>query len=242
MSKSAHKHTRAPKSAQDRPRALKSTHRAQPKTCPYGDPESKPAINTDSVAISAQGLHLKLCSRLTDLVESSLLSPPPNKLAAMFSSSLMQVGQVGLPSKETMKCALPVPVLCTYTAFGTVALLVYHFVAEREFSSILTMSVIAQALAISFLCAQVLWNKSARGISIGALTLDGLSVAGRMPSTTWSEGYLPMDLGKPCLCKGPKIIPTARTYKEHVNIMSGGRGQNMIKSQQSIANHKTINK
>jgi hypothetical protein len=112
---------------------------------------------------------------------------------AMLSSSLMQIGQIGLPSKETMQCALPMPVMCTYTFFGAAALTVYHMVAEKEFSSILTMSVISQALAISFLCAQVLWNKSARGISVGALVLDGLSVAGRMPSTTWSEGYLPMD-------------------------------------------------
>jgi len=85
------------------------------------------------------------------------------------------------------------PVLVTYTGFGTVAFLVYHFVAEGEFSSILTMSVMAQALAISFLCIQVLWNKSAKGISVGTLVLDGLSVAGRMPSTTWSDGYLPVD-------------------------------------------------
>jgi len=105
----------------------------------------------------------------------------------------MSVGQIGLPSKDTLKCAVPLPVLGTYVAFASVAWLVYHFVAEREFSSILTMSVIAQALAISFLCFQVIWNNSAKGISVGALVLDGLSVAGRMPSTTWSEGYLPMD-------------------------------------------------
>jgi hypothetical protein len=111
----------------------------------------------------------------------------------MLSSSIMKVGQIELPSKDTLQCALPMPVLCTYFAFGAVGFSVYHFVAEREFSSILTMSVIAQALAISFLCVQIMWNKSARGISVGALVLDGLSVAGRMPSTTWSEGYLPMD-------------------------------------------------
>ena len=111
----------------------------------------------------------------------------------MLSSSLMQVGQLGLPSKDALQCAIPMPVLCTYVAFGSAAFLVYHFVAEGEFSSILTMAVIAQALAISFLCAQVIFNKSAKGISVGALVLDGLSVAGRMPSTTWSEGYLPMD-------------------------------------------------
>jgi hypothetical protein len=105
----------------------------------------------------------------------------------------MKIGQIGLPSKDAMQCAIPIPVLATYLSFGTGSFMVYHFVAEREFSSILTMSVIAQALAISFLCVQVLWNKSAKGLSVGALVLDGLSVAGRMPSTTWSEGYLPMD-------------------------------------------------
>jgi hypothetical protein len=106
---------------------------------------------------------------------------------------MMQVGQIAFPSKDELQCAVPMPVLFTYVFFASGGWLIYHFVAEREFSSILTMSVLAQALAISFLCVQVLWNKSAKGISVGALVLDGLSVAGRMPSTTWSEGYLPMD-------------------------------------------------
>jgi len=111
----------------------------------------------------------------------------------MLSSSMMQVGQIPMPSKQTMLCLVPVPVMVTYIAFGAMAFFVYHSIAEKEFSSILTMSVIAQALAVSFLCIQVVSNNSAKGISVGALILDGCSVAGRFPSTTWSEGYLPMD-------------------------------------------------
>jgi len=110
----------------------------------------------------------------------------------MMSSSIFQVG-----ASEKSNCLvqnlLPAPVIVAYLAFGAFAMTVYHFVAEREFSSILTMAVICQALAISFLCVQVLRNKSAKGISVGALVLDGMSVALRMPATTWSEGYLPMD-------------------------------------------------
>jgi len=112
----------------------------------------------------------------------------------MASSFLMQVGQLDMPSKDQLKRAVPLPVLCTYAAFGTLAYLVFHYVAMGEYSAILTLAVIAQALAISFLCVQVMSNKSAKGISVGGLILDGLSVVGRMPSTTWSEGYVPMDI------------------------------------------------
>ena len=73
----------------------------------------------------------------------------------MLSSSMMKVGQIAFPSKDALQCAVPMPVLCTYVLFASGGWLVYHFIAEREFSSILTMSVIAQALAISFLCVQV---------------------------------------------------------------------------------------
>jgi len=110
----------------------------------------------------------------------------------MLSSSILQIGASDA-SKCLLQNMLPAPVIAAYLAFGAFAMTVYHFVAQREFSSILTMAVIAQAMAISFLCVQVLRNKNVKGISVGALVLDGLSVAMRMPATTWSEGYLPMD-------------------------------------------------
>merc|ERR1719203_2068483 len=110
----------------------------------------------------------------------------------MLSSSILKIGASDA-SKCLVQNMLPAPVIAAYMAFGAFAMTVYHFVAEREFSSILTMAVIAQAMAISFLCVQVLRNRNVKGISVGALVLDGLSVAMRMPATTWSEGYLPMD-------------------------------------------------
>jgi hypothetical protein len=110
----------------------------------------------------------------------------------MFSTSILQI-VASDKSNCVVPYLLPAPVIAAYIVFGALATTVYHFVAEGEFSSVLTLAVIAQAMAICFLCVQVIVNKSVKGISVGALVLDGLSVAFRMPSTTWSEGYLPMD-------------------------------------------------
>jgi len=101
--------------------------------------------------------------------------------------------EVSIPSKCVWDAMLPTPVIVSYLGFGAFALSMYHFVAEREFSSILTMAVIAQAMAIASLCIQVLWSKSAAGISVSSLMLDGLAVVLRMPATMWSYGYLPVD-------------------------------------------------
>jgi hypothetical protein len=107
------------------------------------------------------------------------------------SSFLMKVGETGLSSKNMLKYAVPIPVLSIYFVFGTLSFWLYDSVSQGEFSCILTIAALAQALAFSFLCIQVMSNRSARGISAGALVLDGLSVAGRIPATNWSEGYLP---------------------------------------------------
>ena len=63
-------------------------------------------------------------------------------------------------------------------ANGAVA--VYHHVAEQEFSSILTMAVIVQALASVFMCVQVITSNSAAGVSARGLTLDTIAVALRL--------------------------------------------------------------
>jgi len=89
--------------------------------------------------------------------------------------------------------SLPTPLLVAYGLFTIVALTVYHVVADGEFSSILTMSVMVQCLGISFLCMQVLSSNSAAGISAGALTLDAFAFGLRLSSTTWLNGYLPVD-------------------------------------------------
>lgn len=98
-----------------------------------------------------------------------------------------------MTNKSTSKMAMPTPVTIAYVVFGLVGVIVHHAVAGGEFSSILTMSVIVQCLGVSFLCLQVLTTNSAAGISAGALMLDACSFGFRLSSTTWLDGYLPVD-------------------------------------------------
>lgn len=79
-----------------------------------------------------------------------------------------------------------------YAVFVTVAVLVYHMLAEREFSAVLTLSAIFQCLAFSLLAFQALTG-SVDGISVKSLQLDAVALACRLSSTTWLEGYLPSD-------------------------------------------------
>eukprot|EP00747_Dinoflagellata_sp_TGD_P162969 gnl/TRDRNA2_/TRDRNA2_181169_c0_seq1.p1 gnl/TRDRNA2_/TRDRNA2_181169_c0~~gnl/TRDRNA2_/TRDRNA2_181169_c0_seq1.p1 ORF type:complete len:289 (-),score=57.89 gnl/TRDRNA2_/TRDRNA2_181169_c0_seq1:126-992(-) len=87
----------------------------------------------------------------------------------------------------------PSSVMAAYVAFFGVALFIYHFIAEGEFSSILTMAVMFQCLGFCLLSAQVLINGSAHGISGRSLGLEVLSIVLRLSSTTWLNGYLPVD-------------------------------------------------
>jgi hypothetical protein len=84
-------------------------------------------------------------------------------------------------------------VLSVYAVFAIAALLVYHLIAEGEFSSVLTLSAIFQCLAFSFLGIQALASRNVHGISAKSLTLDAIALACRLSSTTWLEGYLPND-------------------------------------------------
>merc|ERR1719460_3426319 len=84
-------------------------------------------------------------------------------------------------------------VVFVYGVFATIAALVYHLIAEGEFSSVLTLSAIFQCLAFSLLGVQALTSDNASGISAKSLQLDALALACRLSSTTWLEGYLPAD-------------------------------------------------
>jgi hypothetical protein len=70
---------------------------------------------------------------------------------------------------------------------------VYHFVAAGEFSVILTMAVMFQCSAVALLAMHVLSKGNAKGVSARALCLEALSFACRLSSTTWLNGYLPVD-------------------------------------------------
>jgi len=85
-------------------------------------------------------------------------------------------------------------VLATYGLFVLFAFGVYHQVAEGEYSSIMTMSVIFQCLSVSLLALQVVTKNRADGISAKSLQLDVISVCFRLSSTIWLDGYLPADM------------------------------------------------
>merc|ERR1719191_627855 len=87
----------------------------------------------------------------------------------------------------------PNSMLAAYALFFGLVMFVYHFIAEGEFSSILTMAVTFQCLGFALLAAQVLIKGSAHGISGRSLGLEVLSILLRLSSTTWLNGYLPVD-------------------------------------------------
>jgi len=95
------------------------------------------------------------------------------------------------PTKEMF--SFDKPVLAAYGGFGFIGWLIYHLVAERQASSVLTMSAIAQSLGVTLLCIQSLGSGRATGISAKSLLLDALAIAFRLSSTLWLDGYIPTD-------------------------------------------------
>merc|ERR1719335_765147 len=80
-----------------------------------------------------------------------------------------------------------------YALFISLAVSLYHWVAESEFSSMLTLSVLVQCLATCLLAVHVLVTGSVQGISAKAIQMQIFAVACRLSTTTWIEGYLPND-------------------------------------------------
>jgi hypothetical protein len=96
---------------------------------------------------------------------------------------------------ETAKAFSNVPVtaICAYAGAVAVSWVVYDLVADRKWSSIMTLSGVAHCLGLVFLCIQAVMSRSAVGISARALILDGLALSLRLSSTLFYEGYLPND-------------------------------------------------
>jgi hypothetical protein len=88
---------------------------------------------------------------------------------------------------------VPSNLLLAYGLFISRAGGVWHLVADGDFSSILTMSVMVQCLAAVLLALQVVSTGSASGILARALALDVLAICCRLSSTSWLNGYLPVD-------------------------------------------------
>lgn len=93
------------------------------------------------------------------------------------------------PSKATYR-----PDAATvYMVFAVIATSVYHFIAEQEFSSLLTLSGISQCLAFSLLVVHAIFGGGLHGLSLKSLQLHAAAIAMRLSSTTWMAGYLPND-------------------------------------------------
>eukprot|EP00440_Ansanella_granifera_P041399 gb/GFBE01044892.1/.p1 GENE.gb/GFBE01044892.1/~~gb/GFBE01044892.1/.p1 ORF type:complete len:285 (+),score=76.26 gb/GFBE01044892.1/:1-855(+) len=95
--------------------------------------------------------------------------------------------------KEEANKNQPKLVTAAYAIFVVGALAVYHFVANGEFSAILTMAQMIQCLAFVLLVIKSCSSGSVSGISARSLGLEALSFACRLSSTTWLNGYLPVD-------------------------------------------------
>jgi len=111
---------------------------------------------------------------------------------AAFSSAC---GAASVPGALGTKSGQPPQsgVALAYVVFLGLAGAIYHFVAEGEFSAIVTMAVLFQCLAMLLLCLQSFSSGSAGGISARALGLEALALCCRLSSTTWLDGYLPVD-------------------------------------------------
>merc|ERR550514_433573 len=82
-----------------------------------------------------------------------------------------------------------------FAYLGCAALMgvVFHQVAEQEFSSVLTMAVLAQCLAFVLIGLQIRKAKSVAGISGRTMIVQALAICFRLSSTLFLDGYLPLD-------------------------------------------------
>merc|ERR1719230_2131520 len=83
--------------------------------------------------------------------------------------------------------------ICAYVGCAFLMGTVFHQIAEQEFSSVLTMSVLSQSLAFLLIALQISNAKSVAGISGKTMILQALSLCFRLSSTLFLDGYLPLD-------------------------------------------------
>jgi len=83
--------------------------------------------------------------------------------------------------------------MTAWFGFVAIGMWVYHEVAEKEFTAILTVSVFAQALSFAFLQMQISASKSVAGISGKALIMHAVKLCCKLSSTLFLDGYLPTD-------------------------------------------------
>jgi len=94
-----------------------------------------------------------------------------------------------LPDGKQGSTTVPV----VYGLFLCSALSVYHFVANGEFSAMMTVAVMLECLAFVLLAVKAAADGGVGGISARCLALEALAFTCRLSSTTWLNGYLPVD-------------------------------------------------
>merc|ERR1719353_2315328 len=83
--------------------------------------------------------------------------------------------------------------VCAYIGCAFLMGTVFQQIADQEFSSVLTMSVLSQCLAFILIALQINNAKSVAGISGKTMILQALSLCFRLSSTLFLDGYLPLD-------------------------------------------------
>jgi len=83
--------------------------------------------------------------------------------------------------------------LAIWVSFVVFGLWVYHGIAQREFTSIATLSVIAQALSFVLLHMQISTCGSVAGISGKTVIMHIMKLCCRIGASLWIGGYLPVD-------------------------------------------------
>jgi len=98
------------------------------------------------------------------------------------------------PGLVTPSCNLDRDYMCLYLGAITGALLFYHtFHDDVGLSTLITLAVLLQVIALLALMIGVIGRKSASGVSAKALSLQGISCVLRLSSTMWLKGYIPVD-------------------------------------------------
>jgi len=102
---------------------------------------------------------------------------------------MSQEQQQVLCSKTTKNIAN----LAVYAVMGTWAMVVWHHLSDKDFSTVLTMSSILQFLGFVLLALKVRWAGSAAGLSSKTLEMYFIFFCFRLSSTCFKNGYLPID-------------------------------------------------
>jgi len=111
----------------------------------------------------------------------------------MLASPAIRAGVNKVGQSAKVLTNVPITAICAYVIAIGVGWFVYEHLAERKYSSIMTLSGLAHSLGLVMLTIQVVSSRSAEGISARALMLDGIATGFRLSSTLQLHGYLPND-------------------------------------------------